>query len=187
MVAMAALGVSVMLTPHASAAAPLASGTVTTTGTGTLNTYALTLSDSASSTTPIGSVWEAWIPGKFYMTSDPSNITVPIGWTDNITSGGGGYAIQFLASSPIYDVPVGGSLSGFGFQSPDSPTNIDGTSTVVPGTPTLTSVAYEAGLFSDSGTTFVFTPASAVPEPATLALLASAGLLMLRRRRATQS
>jgi hypothetical protein len=182
---MATLGVTAVLTQHASAAAPLASGTVTTTGTGALNTYALTIKDSASSTTPIGSVWEAWIPGQFYMTSDPSNVTVPTGWTDNITPGGGGFAIQFLASSSIYDVPVGGSLSGFSFQSPDSPANIDGTSTVVSGVPTLTSVAYEGGLFSDAGTTFAFAPASAsVPEPTTLGLLAPAGLWMLRRRRA---
>jgi len=183
LIAVAALGVTAMLTNYASAAAPIASGTVTTTGTGALNTYALTLSDSASSTLPIGSVWEAWVPGKFYMTSDPSSVTSPTGWTDNITAGGGGYGIQWIASSSAYDVPIGGTLSGFGFQTPDSPANIDGISTVVPGTPTLTSVAYEAGLFSDSGSTFVFTPTSAVPEPTTLALLAPAGLWILRRRR----
>jgi hypothetical protein len=181
--ALAAMGLITVSTRRAGAASPpTASGTVTTTGTGALNTYALSLIDSGSSPSPIGSVWAAWVPGQFYLTSDPTSVTAPTGWTSNVTPGGGGYGIQWVASSSSFDVPIGGSLSGFGFQSPDSPANIDGNSTVVPGTPTLTSVAYDAGLFSDSGTTFVFTPTS-VPEPTSLALLAPAALMMLRRSR----
>ncbi len=183
--AAAAIGLIAVSGPHASAAlAPTASGTGLETASGALNTYALTLTDSASSPSPIGSVWEAWIPGKFYMTSAPSSITAPTGWTSNLTSGGGGFGIQWVASSAAFDVPIGGSLSGFGFQTPDSPTSIFGNSSVVPGTPTLTSVAYDAGLFSDSGTTFAFTQ-SAVPEPVSLALLTPAALLLRRRARGT--
>jgi hypothetical protein len=175
--ALAAMGLSAGLTHFAAAAnAPLASGTITGSGTH----YSLTLTDSASSTSPIGSIWEAWIPGQFYMTSTPTAITSPAGWTSNETPGGGGNAIQWIASSTAFDVPIGGSLSGFGFTSPDS--NVEGISTVDAGIPTQTTVAYDAGLFSDNGTTFVFA-ATAVPEPTTLALLAPAALMLLRRKR----
>jgi hypothetical protein len=163
-------------TKHALAASPLASGTITTTATGASNTYALTLSDSASSTTPIGSVWAAWIPAQFYFTTTPTSVSDPTGWSGTTAAGG----IQWTANSPSFDVPVGGTLSGFGFQTAESPALIDGNSPSFPGTPTMTSVAYEGGLFSDAGTTFAFTP-TAVPEPTTLALLTPVALMMLRR------
>ena len=171
-VAMAALGAD-----HARAASPpTASGTISTTGTGASYTYALTLNDAANSPSPIGSVWAAWLPGEFFLGSVPTSASAPTGWTSNIA----GDSIQWTANSPAFDVPAGGSLSGFGFQTADSPSIVDGNSPAYPGTPTTTSVAYHAGLFSDSGTTFVFTPA-AVPEPVSLALLMPAALLLRRR------
>lgn len=160
------------------AAPPRASGTITTTATGATNTYALTLSDAASSTTPIGSVWAAWVPGEFYFTTTPSSVNSPAGWSGTTADGG----IQWTANSPSFDIPAGSTLSGFGFQSTESPALIDGDSPSFPGTPTMTSVAYEGGLFSDNGTTFAFTP-TAVPEPTTLALLAPAAFMVLRRSR----
>jgi hypothetical protein len=72
------------------------------------------------------------------------------------------------------------ALSGFGFQTAESPALIDGNSPSFPGTPTMTSVAYENGLFSDAGTTFVFTP-TAVPEPTSLALVTPVVLMLFRR------
>jgi hypothetical protein len=171
-----ALGLTAATAERASAASPITSGTITTTGTGASNTYALTLTDSAASTTPIGSVWAAWIPGQFYFTTTPTSVSEPTGWSGTTASGG----IQWTANSPSFDVPVGGTLSGFGFQSAESPALIDGNAPSFPGTPTMTSVAYEGGLFSDAGTTFAFTP-TAIPEPATLALLTPAALMLLRR------
>src|SRR5580698_5792982 len=99
-VSLAAMGLIGASVQQAGAASPpTASGTITTTGTGALNTYALTMSDAAGSPSAIGSVWAAWIPGQFYLTSDPSSVTSPLGWTSNITPGGGGYAIQWVAST----------------------------------------------------------------------------------------
>jgi hypothetical protein len=175
------IGALVLTTRASAASPPLASGTITAVSTGAQNTYALSLFDSSTSPSPIGSVWEGWIPGQFYMSSSPTAIVAPTGWTDHLTSGNGGFGIQFVASSAAFDVPIGGSLSGFGFTTPDAPASIFGTSAFFP-VPTTTSVAYDAGLFSDSGTTFAFTP-TAVPEPTTLTLMASSGLLLLRRQR----
>jgi hypothetical protein len=172
-----ALGLTVA-TDHALADAPLASGKITTTATGASNTYALTLSDSASSTTPIGSVWAAWIPGQFYFTTTPTSVSEPTGWSGTTSNGG----IQWTANSAAFDVTPGNTLAGFGFQSAESPALIDGNSPSFPGTPTMTSVAYEGGLFSDGGTTFAFTP-TAVPEPTTLVLLTPTALMLLRRRK----
>jgi hypothetical protein len=183
--AAAAIALTMSASRQASAASPpTASGTITT-AIGSPNTYTLTINNFGSSST-IGSVWSAWVPGGFYMTSSPTLISTPSGWTDDIMAGAGGYSIQWLASSPANYIPIGGSLSGFVFQSSDP--NINGTSTVAgdAGIPTMRSVAYDAGLFSDGGTTFAFTPV-AVPEPTTLAVLAPTALLMLRRSRSRRA
>jgi hypothetical protein len=119
------------------------------------------------------------------MDSSPTSIVAPTGWTDSITGGGtgDGYAIRFLASSSAYYVQPGGTLPGFSYVSTDTPAMELGNSNFYPTTPVLTSVAYDAGAFSDAGTTFVATP-TAVPEPASIALAAPALLLLARRRRA---
>ena len=102
-----------------------------------------------------------------------------------ITHGGSsdGYAIQWIASSAASDIPIGGSLSGFGFTTTDSPSAIQGDSAFYPGTPALTTFAYSVGPFSDAGTEFVVAPA-AVPEPGSVAVaLVPVALLLLRRSR----
>jgi hypothetical protein len=157
---------------------PLASGTITTTATGATNTYALTLSDAAGSPASIASVWAAWVPGKFFFAATPSSVSSPAGWSGTTANGG----IQWTADSSSFDIPAGSTLSGFGFESTESPSLIDGDSPSFPGTPTMTSVAYDGGILLDTGTTFAFTP-TAVPEPTTLALLAPAAFVMLRRSR----
>jgi hypothetical protein len=101
-----AVGLIAVSVEPASAAPPAASGTITTAATGASNTYALTLSDGASSTTPIGSVWAAWVPGQFYFTSTPTSVSEPTGWS-GVTVGD---SIQWTANSPSFDVPAGGAL-----------------------------------------------------------------------------
>lgn len=160
------------------------SGTITTVSGGPNFTYAMTIKDASDATEPIGTVWFAWIPGQDYLATSPLSETSPAGWKMNaITHSGSsdGYAIQWVATSAASDIPIGGSLSGFGFTTTDSPAAIDGNSVFFPSTPVLTTFAYDAGPFSDAGAEFVVTP---VPEPATVAMgLVPAILLVLRRSR----
>ena len=159
-----------------------ASGVLTSRPDGSNFDYSITLSNSSSSTDPIGTFWFAWVPGEDFLDTSPLSVTDPTGWTDNITHGGpgDGYAIQWLASSAADDVTAGTSLSGFGFTSTDSPASVYGNSAFFPTTPVLTAFTYDAAPFSDDGDRFLVT---VVPEPVSLALLSPMALLMLRRSR----
>jgi hypothetical protein len=181
--ALAALGLTAGVARHATAAAD-SSATITTNSTGATNSYSLTLDNDASSTVPIQTFWFSWIPGQDYMATSPLTVTNPTGWTDHITHGGttDGYAIQWVASSTASDVLAGSSLSGFGFTSTDTPAAMGGDSVFFPTTPVLTSFTYSSTPLSGTPDEFVVAQA-AVPEPATLGLLAPAALMMLRRAR----
>ena len=69
--------------PVSAATPPNATGTIGTVSTGASNSYALTLQDAAGSPSPIGSVWAAWVPGEFFLTSSPTTAAAPAGWTSN--------------------------------------------------------------------------------------------------------
>jgi len=130
--------------------------------------YDLTLNDTG--TTSIGTFWFAWAPGFGFMTAPPTSIQSPLGWTENITNGGG--AIQWLDSGALAQ---GGSQSGFVFDSTLTPSQLEGPS-VIPTDPVATSFVYIGAPFGDPGLQFVATPAqAAVPEPATI-LLTAAGI-----------
>jgi hypothetical protein len=182
-IAGAATLASAMSEPVNAQTAPLASATIQTTSTGAVNSYALTLTDSASSASPIGTFWFSWVPGEDFMSALPTNITSPAGWTDNITGGGAGdgYAIQWLAGAGAA-VSIGTSLSGFGFSSTETSAQLGANSPSHPGTPTLTTFTYSGAPFSDSGTEFVVSQVS-TPEPASIAALAPIALLLCRRSR----
>jgi hypothetical protein len=149
----------------------LASGTVSGTGSGTY-TYSLSFSDASGATSPIGSVWYSWIPGFFYLPGTPTSASAPTGWTATVSS----HSVQYVASSSSFDILAGQTLSGFGYQATFSPAQL----AAAPNSGE--SVAYSGGLFSDSGDTFTV---SAVPEPSTLALVATgaAGVFCLGRRK----
>jgi hypothetical protein len=158
----------------------IASGTVAGSGTGPY-TYSLTFSDAANATSPIGSVWYAWVPGGFFLPSAPTTVSAPPGWTATPS----GKSIQFVASSATDYITAGHSLSGFGFTASFSPSQL----TAAPNSGK--SVAYSAGLFAPAdpnGFTFTVQPAP-VPEPSPLMLIsAAAGLLVvLRWRISTQN
>lgn len=161
------------------------SGQITSITGGPTYTYAMTFADGSSATEPIGTVWFAWVPGEDFLPTSPISETSPSGWKVNaITHGGSsdGYAIQWEATSAASDIPIGGSLSGFGFTTTDTPSGISGNSPFYPSTPVLTTFAYDAGPFSDAGTEFVVN-ASPVPEPATLAITLLPTAWLLRRTR----
>lgn len=162
------------------------SGKISAAPSGSNFTYSMTLKDASDATQPIGTFWFAWIPGQDYLATSPISETSPAGWTvDQLThtGTGDGYAIRWVANSAASDIPIGGSLSGFGFTTTDSPASVDGNSQFYSHPPVLTSFVYNAGPFSDSGTEFVVTPAAAVPEPATLAIGLLPTMMLLRRKR----
>ena len=135
--------------------------------------YTLTLNNSSTSNSGIGTFWYSWVPGKDFMATSPISVSPPAGWTDTITHAGAsdGYAIQFVASNSAYDVQPGSSLT-FSFVSADSPASINGNSVDYPGTPVDTATVYPGAPFSDAGHQFVVTPAStSTPTPPTSAPL----------------
>ena len=149
----------------------LASGTISSSGSGPY-VYNLTFSDGASATSPIGSVWYAWVPGFFYLPGTPTSASAPAGWTATIAAN----SVQFVASAPADDITAGSTLSGFSYTAAFTPAQLAGAAN------SGVSVAYSGGLFSDAGNTFTV---QAVPEPSTLALLVcgAAGLCLVGRRR----
>src|ERR1019366_4357301 len=136
-----------------------ASGTISGSGSGPY-TYALSFSNAPSATSPVGSVWYAWIPGQFYLPGTPTSASAPTGWAANIVLN----SIQFTASSPADYITPGSSLSGFSYQAAFSPAQL----AAAPNSGD--SVAYAGGIESGASFTFTVQPA-VVPEPSTLVLL----------------
>ena len=167
------LMLAVAATNSAYAQGQIASGVISGSGTGPY-TYSLTFDNSPSATSPIGSVWYAWIPGQFYLPGTPTGASAPAGWTATIS----GASVQYVATSATYDIAPGSSLSGFGYQAAFSPAQL----TAAPNSGR--SVAYHAGLFSDSpGFTFDV-QFSVVPEPSSVMLMmvGATGLWLVGRR-----
>jgi len=149
----------------------LASGTITSSGTGPY-TYNLTFSDAAGATSSIGSIWYAWVPGSFYLPGTPTGASAPTGWSATVANGSGGSSVQFVASTG-YSIAPGQSLSGFSYTATFTPAQL----AAAPNSGV--SVAYAGGLFVNPNDTFTV----AVPEPSTLALLATVAALGLAARR----
>lgn len=152
-----------------SAQGDIPSGTVSDSGTGPY-VYDLTFSDAAGATSPIGSVWYAWVPGQFFLPSTPTSASAPTGWTATVS----GDSVQYVASSAAYDISPGQSLSGFSYTANFTPAQLASAPN------SGESDAYTGGLFSDGGAIFTV---QAVPEPSMLALLSvGLGLWVARRR-----
>jgi PEP-CTERM motif len=159
-----ALGLAFGTVTSVHAQGQIASGTVSGSGSGPY-TYNLTFSDAAGATSPIGSVWYAWVPGFFYLPGTPSSASAPSGWTATVS----GNSVQYVANAPANDIQAGQTLSGFSYIAAFTPAQL----AAAPNSGR--SDAYSAGLFSDGGNIFVV---STVPEPSTLALLASGGAVL---------
>jgi hypothetical protein len=147
-----------------------ASAVLSSTPDGTGFDYSITLSNSSSSTDPIGTFWFAWVPGKDFLPTNPSDITTPTGWTEKVTHGGttDGYAIQFVAGAGSA-LAAGSSLSGFGFKSADTPRELAGNSPFYSTFSATTSFVYNGAPFSADSEQFVAS-VSSVPEPSSLVL-----------------
>ena len=147
----------------------IASGTISGSGSGPY-IYNLTFTDSPLATSPIGSVWYAWVPGQFYLPGIPTSASAPAGWTASVS----GDSVQFVASSSAYDIQPGQTLAGFGYQAAFSPAQL----AAAPNSGL--SVAYSGGLFSDNGNTFTV---ATVPEPSALLTLSGGAIALLSMAR----
>jgi hypothetical protein len=103
--------------------------------------YSGTLNNTGSTT--IGTFWFAWIPGYDFLPSGPTNITSPPGWTYYVEGLGGGYSIQWTATTIAARLAAGANLAGFGFDSPDSPAVLRGPAPSFPFYPTVFSYIYD--------------------------------------------
>ena len=157
--------------------------------------YSITLNNSASSSASIGSLWFAWVPGADFLPTNPSNLIAPTGWTATVTNEGpnDGFAIQYVASSPGFDVAPGKSLTGLGFTNTDSPATLAGNSASLPNFPITTSFVYQGAPLVGTSDQFVAsvslapqTPPSSpdsVPEPSTFLIAGAFSVRTLATKR----
>jgi hypothetical protein len=143
--------------------------------------YSITLQNT--DTTNIGTFWFGWVvfpPIYDLLPTIPTNVSSPAGWSgaglnDSIY---GGYSAEWTTTtSPL---GPGQTLSGFKFDSPDSPTVMSNISPVFPLFRSDTSWVYIGASQGDPG--FRFQPTQFVPEPGGACVLLGSILLIQRRR-----
>ena len=127
---------------------------------GGLYDYTLTVKEASDTTTPIASFWYSWIPGGFFLPSDPTSAAGPAGWSANPVLN----SIQFMSGSLATDIAPGTSKT-FTFVGSFSPAQL----AAAPNSG-LT-VAY-AGAVDASSPSETFTVTEVVPEPSAMSLLA---------------
>jgi hypothetical protein len=159
-----------------------ATGILTETATSaSFNSFSMSIQNTSTAGTSLEMFWFAWVPGQNFLKSDPITVTPPPGWTEvPIGNASIGFSMQFNLSTGT-PLAAGASLSGFDFTSPDSLAMMEMDSTIHTSTLTTTS---EVGLLPDDNgadsSPFVVT---VIPEPSTVALIASAGALGLCLRK----
>lgn len=138
--------------------------------------YSLTLTNTGN--TAISTYWFGWLPLYDLLPSHPVSIESPFGWSAIDAADYFGVAsIQWTTTTNA--LQPGQSLSGFNFNSADSPGMIEGPSSFGP--PVTQSYVYIGAPEFDPG--FPLTAAVAAPEPSAAALLAgTAGWLAVRRK-----
>jgi hypothetical protein len=141
-----------------------------------------------SGTTTIGTFWFSWIRGYDFMPHSPTNVAAPSGWNMQVIGGPypfDGYSILYQANSPANYLAPGADLSGFAFDTVDSPAVLAGPVTLTnpPSPPrhVVTSFYYIGPAQGDPGFEF---NVNIVPAPTSLALAALGALATTRRRRA---
>ncbi|MFT3684206.1 MAG: hypothetical protein QM783_04640 [Phycisphaerales bacterium] len=141
--------------------------------------YHYTLTIHNTGTTTIGSLWFAWIPGENFMTAAATSVTSPANWAGAHQGGAGADSVLWQANSAAARIAVGGTLTGFAFNSTQTPAQMAALSPNDTRYHMTDSYVYSAGAFSDGGFLFTIT---VTPTPSAAAALGLASTAMLRRR-----
>jgi hypothetical protein len=183
--AAAVLVASLLLTAVAAAprAAAALSASATLSTTSTVAPFDYTISVKNTGTVPISTFWFAWtnVPAEYnFLPAPPTNISVPNNWFAFPTGPnyeGDGTGIEYYTFFPLQP---GDTIQGLNFTSTLAPGHMHDTASSYP-FPIDTAV-----VFTDYPTTGLGAFATVTvnaPEPASIALVAPAMLLLLRRRR----
>jgi len=152
---------------------------------GGVTQYNISLTNTSTDGSTVGTFWFSWVPGSDFMEAKPTGIVSPTGWNAAITgsdNSSDGNAIQWVASSNLL---AQGGTDNFFFDSTESLSQLLGPSSYGSKPSELTSFAYHATPFSDTPGFEFQVQAEAVPEPASMCLIAlGSGALLFRRRRA---
>jgi hypothetical protein len=161
-----ALVAAFTVTAHAATISASASYSYTEPSAGVYD-YSIALYNTG--TTAIGTFWFSWIPGTGFLSVVPTDITSPAGWTDTIRPAVAGKAgIEWTTTTS--DLDSGLVLTGFSFESTETPAQLllDFTGTPGTGDPVTTStIAHSGTPAAGSDYSFVVTP---TPEPDTMLL-----------------
>ncbi len=156
-----------------------ASATISSTPVSGGSQFTITLTNTSTDGSNIGTFWFSWIPGADYMQDQPTNVISPAGWSFNPTGSNNstdGNAIQWLAGTGPLLTP--GNTNTFSFVSAESLSQLESASPFKDHELETTAFVYSGATFSDAGAKIV------VPEPASASLLiGGCSILMLRRRR----
>lgn len=139
--------------------------------------YSITLNNTG--TTTIGTFWFAWVPGAGFLTATPTSVVSPAGWTDTVTNTN--KAVRWVTTTNL--LAAGDSLSGFQFDSTESPDQLELTvpSGTGAGDPVTTSYVYIGAPLQDPGYQL---DAQIAPEPSSmLLLLTGSGLIGFVKRK----
>ena len=120
-----------------------------------------------------GTFWYGWVPGAFYLGTDPATVTPASGWTYSIQVGSpAGYSIEFNTSTALLQP---GASTSFEFTSSEAPSTLYGSDA------NESYVYTGSAAFSGSGEQVNVT---AVPEPSSIALMLTgvSGLWFARRK-----
>ncbi len=150
--------------------------------------HTIVLTNTAASTTTIGTFWFAWIPGEDFMLNQPISATSPTGWVAAFTHvpniATNGWAIQWKASSSASYMQVGSSLT-FSFKSAETDVQLAGPSPYWNHPQETVSFVYNQAPFSavsEQFTVNVSTPEPATIVPAALGLVGCAVGVYRRKR-----
>jgi hypothetical protein len=166
-----------------------------------LYSYTITLINASDSTVAIDAFWySGGIEGNTwgYLPSAPTDISQPAGWTSTVTYfplSGLGYGIDFEGSNlhgSSYAPIAPGSSGVFSFESPDSPSVLNGSTTAAPGgfnddtptgTPNQLSDVWSGVPTSGFMTVSELIVPQGVPEPSSIALVTVGGFAFIVMRR----
>lgn len=160
-----------------------ASGSLAYIQNGASFTYDITLKNTG--TTPIGTLWYAWIPGEDYLPVKPTATASPAGWKLAIidsTAAGEGYSLQWQVDTSVPGTPLaaGSVLDGFTFTTTTSPIELAGNARFGSKPQVGTTFVYQGAPFVGGSSRIVINP---TPEPGAFAALGLGSLALLRRRR----